>query len=295
MHHLVSPQALPTRRNIRDILHFPFAMTCRTIVFSHANSFPASTYRSVFKQWEAAGFNILAIEKLGHDPRYPVTNNWPFLIEQLREFVRQNAAEPVWLVGHSLGGYLSTLLASRYPDLARGVVLLDSPIVSGWKAASLGLVKKVGAVDRVMPSGVSKQRCNQWPDLESVRQHFTAKPKFAAFSASVLHDYVHEGTTPATTQGPRRLSFEREVETAIYRSMPHDMGKELRRRPPKCPVAFIGGKRSEEVRTVGMNATHRLVGARQTWLEGSHLFPFEHPYETAQAVLSWIHRFELAP
>lgn len=267
-------------------------MPCRTIVFSHANSFPASTYRSLFKQWEGAGYEVIAIDKYGHDPRYPVTNGWPFLIEQLRDFITHQADAPVWLVGHSLGGYLSSLVASRYPDLAQGLVLLDSPIVSGWKAASLGLVKRVGAVDRVMPSGVSRQRCHQWPDLDAVRQHFTAKPKFAAFSPSVLHDYVHEGTAPTEPQGPRRLSFDRDIETAIYRSMPHDMGKELRRRPPKCPVAFIGGTRSEEVRTVGMNATQRLVGTQQTWLKGSHLFPLEHPQETAQAVLNWLNQFE---
>ena len=41
----------------------------RTLVFSHANGFPAGTYRVLFEQWRAAGWHVLAPEKFGHDPR----------------------------------------------------------------------------------------------------------------------------------------------------------------------------------------------------------------------------------
>ena len=43
----------------------------------------AGTYRVLFKQWQAAGYRVRAIEKFGHDPRYPVTSNWPHLRDQL--------------------------------------------------------------------------------------------------------------------------------------------------------------------------------------------------------------------
>ena len=43
------------------------------IVFSHGNSFPASTYRVMLDSLRARGFTVHAIEKYGHDPRYPVT------------------------------------------------------------------------------------------------------------------------------------------------------------------------------------------------------------------------------
>ena len=36
--------------------------------------------------------------------------------------------------GMSLGGMLSVMVASRRPDLARGVLLLDSPVIGGWRA-----------------------------------------------------------------------------------------------------------------------------------------------------------------
>ena len=42
----------------------------KTIVFSHANGFPAGTYRQLFEAWRAAGFTVHAVEKFGHDPRW---------------------------------------------------------------------------------------------------------------------------------------------------------------------------------------------------------------------------------
>lgn len=262
------------------------------IVFSHANSFPASTYRSLFKVWEEAGYEVLALDKFGHDPRYPVSANWPHLVEQLRDFIDKQVGQPAILIGHSLGGYLSTMVASQYPHLAQALILLDSPILSGWKAASLGVIKQIGGIDRVMPSGVSAQRCHQWSSLEAARQHFTAKPKFAAFSPSVLRDYVHEGTEETPEHPVRRLSFDRDIETQIYRTMPHTLAKDLRRRPIQCPVAFIAGTHSREIKTIGMSATQQLANGNISWVTGSHLYPMEHPQATGQEVLRWLNTFQ---
>ena len=79
------------------------------IVFSHGNSFPASTYGVMLDALRQRGFRVEAIEKLGHHPGYPVSDNWPALVQELTDFVRPLAANaPVLLVGHSLGGLLST-------------------------------------------------------------------------------------------------------------------------------------------------------------------------------------------
>ena len=58
------------------------------VVFSHGNSFPASTYRVMLDSLRNRGFEVDAIEKFGHDPKYPVTDNWPHLVQQLADFAR---------------------------------------------------------------------------------------------------------------------------------------------------------------------------------------------------------------
>ena len=264
---------------------------CRTIVFSHANSFPASTYRPLFAQWEEAGYEVLAIEQYGHDPRYPVTQDWPHLVEQLHDFVLQAGRSSVYLVGHSLGGYLSMMLASKFPGLSAGVVVLDSPLVHGWRAMSLHIARATGLIDRVMPSGVASQRCHEWPSLAAARQHFQAKPKFAAFHPAMFNAYVSHGTSEHAVATVRRLRFDRQVEAAIYRAFPGDLCRYLRRHPLTCPVAFIGGTRSGELKRVGLDATRSVFGEHMSWVEGSHLYPMEAPEMTASSVLAWLHRF----
>lgn len=267
------------------------------IVFSHANSFPAGTYRQLFEAWRAAGLEVHAIEKFGHDERYRVTDNWPQLRNQLIAFIEPHAhAGPVWLVGHSLGGFLSVLAASKRPDLARGVVLLDSPLIGGLLARTLQVAKATGLGQRFSPGHVSRRRRQHWPNAEAAFAHFQAKPAFARWAPGVLRDYIAAGIEPS--DHGHSLSFRREVETAIYFTLPHHIPHLLVRRPLACPIAFIGGTESAEVRQVGMKATERFTHGRISWIEGSHLFPFEQPGQAADEVLHWLNAFiqmEAAP
>jgi pimeloyl-ACP methyl ester carboxylesterase len=257
----------------------------QTIVFSHANGFPAGTYRVLFEAWRAAGYQVEAVERFGHDPRHPVTSNWPHLRDELTSFIdRLQPVEPVHLVGHSLGGFLSLLAACRRPDLARSVLLLDSPVITGWRAHSVQVVKATGLIRRISPGKVSRRRRQHWPSSDAALQHFAAKAVFARWAAPVLADYIAAGTE-AAPDGGVQLRFDRGVETRIYETLPHHLPTLLKHHPPRCPVAFIGGTSSVEVRKVGLAATRALTHGGIDWLEGGHLFPMERPEETAQAVL----------
>ena len=90
------------------------------------------------------------------------------------------------------------------------------------------------------------------------------------------------------------LRFTREVESRIYNTLPHHLGRVLQRHPPRCPVAFIAGTRSTEIRQVGIQGARRLAGDNLVWQEGSHLYPMEHPQATAEAVLGLLARLQAA-
>ena len=264
------------------------------IIFSHGNSFPASTYRVLFQHLEARGYTVRALEKFGHDPAYPVTSNWPHLVRQLADFAALHVREtgqPAVLVGHSLGGFLSLMCAAQHPKPAglplRGVVLLDSPVIGGWKATALGIAKGTRLVGSVSPGAVSRKRKDIWPGKEEAIAHFRGKKTFALWEQQVLQDYIDHGTHDAPDESGtsrRLLSFDRNVETAIYNTLPHNLERILKRHPLQCPVAFIGGRRSSEIRQVGMTLTRKVTNGRITMLDGSHLFPMENPAATAAAV-----------
>lgn len=256
------------------------------IVFSHANGFPAGTYRVLFEAWRAAGHAVYAVEKFGHDPAYPVSGNWPRLRDQLIHFIEREVGAPAVLVGHSLGGLLSLLAACRRPDLAAGLVMIDSPVITGWRAHSLQVAKATGLIRRVSPGRVSRTRRHEWPSREAVQQHFAAKAVFARWDARVLADYVQSGFEERG--GKTHLAFDRAIETRIYDTLPHQLGALLRRHPPKCPVAFLAGTQSAEMRQAGIAASKALAHGRFALIEGGHLFPMERPDETAVAVLQWV-------
>jgi pimeloyl-ACP methyl ester carboxylesterase len=259
------------------------------IVFSHANSFCAGTYGVLFQALRKRGFSVAAIDQFGHDPHYPVSSNWPHLVQQLVDFTQSQvdaAGAPLMMVGHSLGGFLSLMVASQAPQLVRGVVLLDAPIVGGWRATALGLAKGTRLVGSVSPGAVSRKRRQHWASLETALAHFQSKKAFAKWHPQVLADYVAFGTREEVLkdQTQRVLSFEREVETAIYNTLPSNLESMLKTHPVKCPVTFIGGLRSAEMRQVGMVLTQRVTQGRVMMLDGTHLFPMEKPLVTAAAI-----------
>ncbi|MCX7150364.1 MAG: alpha/beta hydrolase [Rhodocyclales bacterium] len=265
------------------------------IVFSHANSYSAATYRQLFDGWRAAGHEVAAVEHFGHDAQFPVDRRWRGMTQQLTALMDSLPQSCLWLVGHSMGGYLSLLAAGQRPERVRGIILLDSPIVYGWKSGLIGAVKATGQMWRMSPAAAAEKRRDRWPNLGEAHRHFSAKPMFARWHPDVLNDYIRFGTEqdPADSVGAgRRLSFRPAIEAEIYSTVPHRLMSYLRLHPPGGPVAFIGGRRSREIRQVGLAATHRVTQGRISWLEGSHLFPFERPDETVREVLDWMQRLD---
>ncbi len=265
------------------------------VVFSHANSFPAATYGVLFKSLRSRGFTIKAVDKFGHAPQYPVTDNWRHLVQQLHDFAEREVDRhggPAFFVGHSLGGFLSLMCAARHPHLARGVLLLDAPLLGGWKATALGAMKRTQLVGSISPGRVSRRRKNRWPSSEAALEHFRHKRAFARWDDQVLQDYIAHCTHDE--DGERVLSFDRDIETAIYNTLPDNLDRLLRRHPLKSPAAFIGARQSEEMERVGMAMTEQVTQGRILMLDGSHLFPMEKPLATAAAIEAALRGFDFA-
>lgn len=264
----------------------PLADGAKHLVFSHGNGFPGGSYRLLFEAWQRAGWTVHAIDRFGHDPRYPVSSNWPHLRDELIEQIEQQAQlahAKIMLVGHSLGGLLSLMAAAKRPDLVQGLVMLDSPVVTGWRAHSLQIVKATGLIRRVSPAKVAAQRRHEWPDRGAVLAHFKPKHAFARWDPRALAAYVEAGFEER--DGKTVLRFRRNIEARIYNSLPHQMSEMLRRQPLQCGCAFVGGTKSVELRQGGTAMARALAKQHFVWFEGTHLYPFERPDDTAALVL----------
>jgi pimeloyl-ACP methyl ester carboxylesterase len=259
------------------------------VLFFHGNSFPASTYSVMLNELRRRGLQVQALEKIGHNPAFPVSSNWPHLVEEVKAFAQPLVdahTGPVVLVGHSLGGMLSLMLAAQYPHLAHAVVMVDAPAIAGWQANLLRLSQKLSIAHKFSPGAVSHKRRNQWTSLDDVRQHFAGKKTFANWQAQVLEDYITHGTQEVTVEGQvrRELSFSREIETQIYNTVPHHLEALIRRHPLKCPVSLVAARHSREMKMAGIEFTKRITKGRITTIDGTHLVPMESPLATAAAV-----------
>jgi pimeloyl-ACP methyl ester carboxylesterase len=221
-------------------------------------------------------FDVSWEEAIGMDPRHPPTEGWPHLVEQLISSLERKS-EPVCGVGHSLGGYLNFLAAAQRPELFHAIVLLDAPIIGPFRGGMLGATKRLGIVDRVTPAGATRDRRSSWPSREAAKAHFRSRPLFRNFADECLDDYVNHGLV---RNHEFRLRIDPAVEYQIYRTIPHDMMKQL----PKLrvPAVFIGGAGSDVVRRV------RLAGMKPKFrfrkVPGGHLFPFERPRDAATSI-----------
>ena len=263
----------------------PFPMSKPLLHFTHGNSYPSGSYGRLLDDLRR-DFDVRTTDMLGHDPRYPVRDNWHTLIDEL---IAQLEAygQPVILVGHSLGGAVGMLAAHRRPDLARCVVMLDSPVVAGWRAQVWRFVKLLGLRERLSPGALAARRRNVWPSRAAAHEHFIAKPIFQAWAPGALDDYLDHGLKPHPDGV--QLRFDRDVEAAIYSTLPHDMDRVLRA-PYPVPVGFIAGTDSVELRQAGLVGTRRLVGDNFVTIEGTHLYPMEQPALTAQLTREMIAR-----
>jgi len=245
--------------------------------FSHANGFPAPSYRSMFDEL-GAKFDIGYVERIGHDPRYPVTDGWPNLVDELIDTIVARYQQPVIGVGHSLGGLLTALAAANRPELFHAVILLDAPILAPFQGSAVKLVKRVGLIDRVTPAGSTRNRRREWPSREEAIAHFRRRRLFRNFAPECLQDYADHGLVPS--ENGVALWFDPGIEYQIYRTIPHNIAGALKRLA--VPGGFIGGNDSDVLRRVGLGYTRRLF--RLSLLAGGHLFPFEIPGAAALAI-----------
>ncbi len=247
------------------------------INFAHANGFPAGSYQTFFHYFhESNRYKIIANEKYGHHKHFPVSNNWPHLVEELVYFVKQQN-QPVIAIGHSFGGVISFMAACQYPELFKGLIMLDPPVITGVETWAIRLLKKTRYIDKVTPAGKSKKRRRFWPVDTDLASKFSRSKLFKDFDPRCLKDYVNSATIKKNDR--LELVFDPQIETEIFRNMPTNLAKFKQKLT--MPSALIMGEHSDVSpayffkRFAKLNSNIELHS-----INAGHMFPLEKPQET---------------
>lgn len=263
-----------------------------TLHFAHANGFPASSYRKLW-QFLPENYQVIAHEQFGHDRRFPVNDNWHNQVQELIHFLEKNTEQPVYLVGHSFGGVVSFLASCQRPDLVKGLIMLDPPIMVGLMSQVFRILKKTPYIDKVTPSGKSKLRKTFWHDHNTVLDYFKPKALFKNFDPDCIQDYVNSAIKPEGKGA--RLSYRQEVETAIFRNIPHNLN--LFRNKLTVPAKLFTAQYTNACfPPMVKRMLKQQPRLQHELLNGvGHMFPLEQPQLTAQLIVDTLNQWQESP
>lgn len=253
------------------------------IHFAHGNGFPSLCYKQFLDALETR-YKYCYIDKIGHNPKYPVTENWHNLIAELIESIKNQADRPVIAIGHSLGGVLSLLAALETPELFKAVIMLDSPLIGTFKSAMVRLAKALGVIDRVTPAFRTKGRREHWLDREQVLSYLKTRDLFKTFTEECLNDYINYGLE--FKESGYYLRFDRHIEYQIYRTIPHIIPSYVGQLT--IPAALVYGDKSNVVNRMDVRFMKSRFNIKSYKTRGTHLFPMEYPKEVGAQVIELI-------
>lgn len=253
--------------------------------FAHANGLPSASYQKMFQELEKH-YRVSFLPKFSHHPKYPVTNNWGKLKQQLIASIEQQANEPIIGIGHSLGGALNLMASLERPDLFKAVVMLDVPTMNLFESMVVRLAKATGYIDKLTPAERTKMRRTQWPDKQTAMDYFRSRKMFANFDSDCLNAYVDDFNKDE--QSGLSLSFELPIELAIYRTIPDNL--HVNRDDIKVPTGVLVGDRTNTVTPNQYRRMKAKLGLHGMRVPGSHMFPLEQPIETAHHIRQLLHK-----
>jgi pimeloyl-ACP methyl ester carboxylesterase len=253
------------------------------IHFAHGNVFPALSYKQMLNGLKTE-FDYCYIDKIGHNPLFPVSENWRNLVLEVIDSITSQANTPIIAVGHSLGGVLSLLAAIEQPELFKAVIMLDSPLIGTFKSSMVRLAKALGVIDRVTPASRTGNRRMYWKDHDQLMSYLKTRDLFKTFTDACLNDYITYGLE--YKDDGYYLRFDRHIEYQIYRTIPHIIpnfkGK------LSVPTALIYGDKSTVVGKMEVRYMKKYFNVSSHIIKGSHLFPMEYPELVAKQIIKTV-------
>ncbi len=255
------------------------------IYFAHANGFPGGSYNAFLSNF-TGNYRVMAIDRLGHNEKFPVNDNWSNLADELIFNIEEMADSPVIGVGHSLGSIVTFIAAYKRPDIFKCIIMLDPPFFWGYAGKVFYVLKKTGLADKITPAGKSIKRRNFWKNMDDVNNYFYSRELFRTFDPRSLEYYIKHGLRECN--GGFSLYYDVHKEVKIFQTMPDNIssyGSKL-----KVPGSITYGEKSHAVHK---RSLLKFIERHEFSLRvspGGHLFPLEKPDESAAIIIDEINR-----
>lgn len=248
------------------------------IFFAHANGFPSEVYSHLFEHLK--DYDIDYIPMLGHGKHF-IKSSWKDVVPEIINYFETNYSEPVWAIGHSFGAVSLAFAAEQRPDLFKGLIMMDPPVLSRKIRWILAITQCLGISHKFMPlAKKSAKRSDHFPSRQFIADKLRNKFLFKNFSESSFDNYVQYGFKEA--ENGIDLRFKKEIETKIFALTP-PFYKAVKL---KVPSYYLYATYGDIADTRNINSIKHLFPKTEFIpFEGGHLFPLEQTEKCANICL----------
>ncbi|MCJ8169465.1 alpha/beta fold hydrolase [Atopomonas sediminilitoris] len=259
--------------------------------FLHGNGFCGRVYSPLLALL-AEHFDLFLSDVQGHGDsdhggRFHGWNRTAELcVEAWQAFAEEYAGVPVYAVGHSFGGVLTSLIMAQHPSLFQRAVLMDPVLFTPKLIRVMALSDVVGLYSRNKMATAARKRRRHWPNRAAVVEGLRGRGMFKGWTDEALWAFA-EHALRDLDNGEVELKCRPSREAEVFGSFPRRLWSSLKK--VQTPVQVIYGDRTypfvgEAVQR--WRAINPLVRGLQ--VPGGHCFMQEQPSDSAQRVLAFL-------
>lgn len=256
------------------------------VLLLHATGFHSRCWDSIARQLPDTHIYAVDARFHGGSARHG-RPNWHLMASDIEQLLQHLDLQQIVAAGHSMGGYITALVAAHEAQRFRQVILIDptifSPQVYNEHFSSKAWVDPAD-------SPVSRRK-NQWQSAEEMYQRFRDREPFARWQDAVLRDYCNHALREAPDETSLQLACDPLHEAAMY--LNHQGYESIFEELPKLtmPVTVMRARRDpDDVFNMAGSPTWPELAAtlpdgRDMYLpQLSHFIPMEDPALVAAVI-----------
>lgn len=261
-----------------QISRWPFVPTRPVLHWTHATGFNAKTYAPLLNGL-APHFNLQSWDLRGHGESRSAANpktfrGWSTYYNDLVTVLDQ-ADEPMWLAGHSIGATTSLAAASMRPEKVKGLILIEPVLLDSRQGWALRLANWFGFADRIAMAAAAARRRATFSSHSEAFENYRNKKTFSGWSDEWLKAYVEHGFV-TNNNNEVELACPPSWESLTFQHTEPNAARWIR--DPGCPIHILAAANGSTF-PVSAHAgiQKRLPKARiEVLTDATHFLPMEH-------------------
>jgi len=273
------PQVLLQDIGDADLSYLHYEGGGKTIIFLHATGFLPWLWHPIAKALSPP-YRIIAPYFCDHRETDPEKGglNWMKLAQDLSIFCKKLNITKPYLVGHSMGATVLTMVAATLGLDPRSMILIE-PIFLPEDFYRI----QVRVEDHPLASKSIKRR-NHWESEAEAIEYLRSRPLFAKWNDEMIRLYIRYGMVEGETGGLELTCSPLREASLFMGGLQYDPWPILSK--VSCPVLVLEGEESENRSYIDLKKATSLFpqGSHLIMPGAGHLIPMEYPKDVTEII-----------